>query len=76
LFLTYVGLLTEKEEVNKLKKHWVNRMGVLRRKWSKLNRSKKLDQTKEAFLSYQKEVFYEPTIIPSAAGYYFVISNG
>ena len=38
-------------------------MGILRRKWSKLNRPKKLDQTKEAFLSYQKEVFYEPTII-------------
>ena len=76
MFLTYVGLLTEKEEVNKLKKHWINRMDVLRRKWSKLNRSKKLDQTKEAFLSYQKEVLYEPTVIPSAAGYYFVTSNG
>lgn len=38
-------------------------MGLLRRKWSRLNRSKKLDQTKKAFLLYQKQVFYEPMII-------------
>ena len=36
LFLTEEGLLTKKEEVKKLKKHWANRMGILRRK---LNRS-------------------------------------
>ena len=47
LFLTDEGLLSEKEEVNKLKRLWGNRMGILRRIWSKLNRSK---QAKEAFL--------------------------
>ena len=36
LFLTDEGLLSEKEEVNKLKKLWGNQMGILRRMWSKL----------------------------------------
>ena len=64
LFLSDEGLLSETADVNKLKKHWANRMGMLRRKWSRLNRSKRLKhQTKEAFLLYQEQVFYEPMII-------------
>ena len=63
LFIRDEGLLSEEADVSKLKKHWANKMGTLRRKWSRLNRSKKLDQTKEAFVLYQKQAFYEPTIM-------------
>ena len=48
---------------NKLRKYWANRVGLLRNKWSKLSQAKKLDTTKEAFLSYQTEIFYEPATI-------------
>lgn len=37
-------------------------MGLLSN-WRKLSRAQKLDKTKEAFFSYQKEVFYEPATI-------------
>ena len=38
-------------------------MALLRRKWSKLNRNKRSEKAKEAFLSYQQEVFYGPSTI-------------
>ena len=63
LFINDKGILCKKEEVNKLRKHWANRMGLLRNKWSKLSQAKKLDNTKEAFRSYQTEIFYEPATI-------------
>ena len=53
----------KRRKVNKLRKHWANRMGLLRNKWSKLSQAKKLDNTKEAFRSYQTEIFYEPATI-------------
>ena len=60
LFISDKDILCKKEEVNKLRKHWANRMGLLRNKWSKLSQAKKLDNnTKEAFRSYQTEIFYE-----------------
>ena len=35
LFINDKGILCKKEEVNKLRKHWANRMGLLRNiKWS------------------------------------------
>ena len=63
LFISDKDILCKKEEVNKLRKHWANRMGLLRNKWSKLSQAKKLDNTKEAFRSYQTEIFYEPATI-------------
>ena len=63
LFISDKDILCKKEEVNKLRKHWANRMGLLRNKWSKLSQAKKPDNTKEAFRSYQTEIFYEPATI-------------
>ena len=63
LLISDKGIPCKKEEVNKLRKHWANRMGLLRNKWSKLSQAKKLDNTKEAFLSYQTEIFYERATI-------------
>ena len=63
LFISDKDILCKKEEVYKLKKHWANRMGLLRNKCSKLSQAKKLDNTKEAFHSYQTEIFYEPATI-------------
>ena len=54
LFISDKDILCKKEEVNKLRKHWANRMGRLRNKWSKLSRAKKLDNTKEAFHSARR----------------------
>ena len=62
-FINDKDILCKKEEVNKLRKHWANRMGLLRNKWSKLSQAKKLDNTKEAFRSYQTDIFYEPAKI-------------
>ena len=60
LFISDKDILCKKEEVNKLRKHLANRMGLLRNKWSKPSQAKKLDNnTKEAFRSYQTEIFYE-----------------
>ena len=38
-------------------------MALLRRKWNKLNRNKRSEKTIEAYLSYQREVFYNPSTI-------------
>ena len=54
LFISDKDILCKKEEVNKLRKHWANRMGLLRNKWSKLSQTKKLDTTKEAFRSARR----------------------
>ena len=62
-FISDESLLSEKDQSSKLKKHWSNRMALLRRKWNKLNRNKRSEKTIEAFLSYQQEVFYNPSTI-------------
>ena len=54
LFINDKGILCKKEEVNKLRKYWANRMGLLRNEWSKLSQAKKLDNTKEALRSARR----------------------
>ena len=54
-FIRDESLLSEKDESSRLKKRWSNQMALLRRKWSKLNRNKRAEKAKEAFLSYQHD---------------------
>ena len=40
-------------------KRWCNRIRTLRKKWAQLSKARKEEKTKQAFLAYQQQPFYE-----------------